>query len=229
MTFPIIVSSTTAASTSASTSYDITLPANIRAGELIVIFAGWRTAVGDPALTTAPTGFTVANSDDTTPTKAAVMYKVADGTEGGTTATTSVSVSCNGFSAVAMRISGVGSTSPPIQAGANAEVSIDTYFDCPSLTPTFAVPFQLALACSAIRYGGVTTSDAPSGYTLVAYADTGGTTSGLTALVFYKNKGSTSAEDPAQATHNAAGSCTSYSNTAIIEGLYGNALFGAFP
>ena len=166
MAFPAIASITTTASANSSgASNDLTSTATVNSGDLLIAIIGRR--IVSATTWTPPTGWTEIvdvlppTSNDAT---LSVAYKIADGTEGGTTITFTSSVTTSirkgGF---VIRITGWHGTTPP-EAGTSG-VTVGTGDpDPPSLTASWGSADNLwIVASSATSQDSAGT--APTNYT----------------------------------------------------------------
>lgn len=130
-TYPIFLSNTVTNVTSSSTTHNIAMPAIVVAGDLLLAFVAAR----DDNLTT-PAGWTLLGkrSAGASTTTGSVFYKVAAGTEGGTTVNFATATSSL-MSAQVVRIqSGTYSSTPET---ANTFATSGTTPDPPSLSPSW--------------------------------------------------------------------------------------------
>lgn len=122
---------------SASTTHNVTMPGTVAAGDLLICIIAFD---GNPTLGTTPTGWTYLNAQNNGSTvKMAVYYKVADGTEDGTTVNFPTSSSEQAAAQVYRILSGQYSGVPYGFAGA-------TGGDPDSFTPTSARRFSVFVA-----------------------------------------------------------------------------------
>jgi hypothetical protein len=139
---------------------DADVPATVNSGDLLVLFVGAR-ATGI-TLASVPVGFTGGTVAGTSTQRLRYFYKIADGTEGGTTITytaTYTSGTPRG-TAIVLCYTGTGLSST-IDAGSNTSGTVSTDAIMPDITTTASN--SRAIAC--IITGNVTTIDDASGET----------------------------------------------------------------
>lgn len=183
MTFPALAS-TILSSASGVTTFNVTMPSSVAAGDLIIV------AIGDNGRHyNTPTGWTLVaqNSAD----HGSVFQKIADGSEGASVAFSQTGTASSP-GALAARITG--------NFNANAESASSEYttntssFDAPSLTPSWGATDTLWLDVIAGR-DSRTITGTPTSYTL---NEAGPGTAPLTGLAS-RNLNAAS-EDPGAAT-----------------------------
>jgi len=171
MTFPVIESTTTGSASADALSHNVTLPATINSGDLLLILFG---ADAQPTITwdntTAGTWTLLASETAQAGRSAVIYYKIANGTED--SAVLSIGLSTSDQAAwIIYRISGV-SSGAPIEASTKASGS-STGPDTPSLSPSWGALDTLWFSMLTIA-NSPTTTTYPTNYT-------GGTTVSSTA------------------------------------------------
>lgn len=144
--FPTYLSNTaTDLGAADATLHLINMPATVNVGDLLIALIA---VDGNPTITT-PSGWTLLNSTPATVAvvKAAVYYKVADGSEGGTTADFTTGASERMMGQV-VRIAAGTYSGVPEAAGAGTSSSVNP--DPPNLTPSWGALNTLWIAMSAI-------------------------------------------------------------------------------
>lgn len=158
MAFPTVQSATTTDFSSGSTTHNVSMPATVNPGDLLICAF---CADGTPTITT-PSGWTVMGSQQSFGSSTAVggvYYKVADGSEDGTTVNWVTSTSQPG-AAIVVRITGWGGT--PEQAYATQ--IFGNLPDPPSLTPSWGALDTLWLAFGMLDTSSTGMASAPSSY-----------------------------------------------------------------
>lgn len=172
MAFPTVATTNTSSETSQTTSHDVSLPASITAGDLLMIFFNTQE---NPTITT-PTGWTLLKTLDASggTARLATFYKTATGSEGATVVITT-STSWRSTHAT-MRISGWSGT-PGVSSGATGDSG---QADPDNLTPSGGAKDYLwiAFAGSNNASGGEFTS-APTNYSNFLAQATSGTAVGV--------------------------------------------------
>ena len=167
MAFPTVQSRTETAVHPQSTTHDISMPATVDAGDLLLMFVAiFDPDSGTPTFTT-PTGWTsifdVANASNRS--RHALFGKDADGTEDSTTVNVATNVTCV-MAAVVYRITDWGGT-----LGTHVEVSSGTTTtnsstpDPPSATPTGGAADYLWIPSVGAYDDNVAATAAPTNYT----------------------------------------------------------------
>ena len=166
MAFPTVQSVTESSFTSASTAHNVSMPATVDSGDLLIVIFS---TLSNSVTITTPSGWTLLNSSTgSSLTRTASYYKVAAGTEDGGTVDF---VTSGSDIAVAQcyRIT-----------GHNGEVEVGTPAtnnninpDCPAVTPSWGAEDTLWIA----YYGGAdddaTIASAPTSYTGAVDTNTG--------------------------------------------------------
>ncbi len=156
MAFPVVEGTATSDEASDVTAHVVTLPGSIVSGETLVVWIG---GIKFTSVTFSPPGgWTELDDTYVSKTGAAVLYRIADGTEGGTITVTSSSAVKSG--SVALRISGAGDT-PEIAVFGAASNSNSP--DPPNLTPSWGSADTLWLASGVSSQGKH--SATPANYT----------------------------------------------------------------
>jgi hypothetical protein len=141
----------TFAAGSSALSHDVTLPSDIVAGDVLVMW--FRTATSPVDITT-PSGWTALDSFGLGGTST-VMFRVADGNEG---ATVTVTLSATRFvSALVYQIKGA-------HGDVEADIEGSTTIDPPNLAPTWGSADNLWIALHSARRGNTYATAPPSGY-----------------------------------------------------------------
>ena len=159
--FPVIESTMAANETGVNTATNVTMPATVNAGDLLlVILAGWNSS--NAVNWTTPSGWTLLGSlvGGGTMRRLGVYYKVADGAEDGTSVNWVSSV--NAFNAwVVYRITGYSGT-PEVSTGTTGTSSAP---DSGSLSPSWGTQDTLWISCCGVQNSTSTAqASAPSGY-----------------------------------------------------------------
>lgn len=159
MAFPVVDSITVSTFSTAATAHLVTMPATVNSGDLLTVLfsSAWAT----PDTVATPSGWSLLSANSRTNIQFGVYYKIADGTEDGTTVDF---VTTNARKAVAQvyRISAWHGTTPP-EVGTAANLG-DTQPDPPSLTPSWGADDTLWLA-SFGSAGNPTITVVPTSYT----------------------------------------------------------------
>lgn len=188
-TYPSINSSSSGtAGTSAGTTGTVVLPATINANDLIVVFA-WQNVPAGGSTVTAP-AFTTAFNGNTAGENISVLYKVAAGTEGGTSLTITWTSSAAGQNYIAYAVSGA-STIVPLQVSSLTAASTSTPSSS-SLSPTWGNRDVLWFdAIGGVTASAATVSAYPAGFTLgqLSVQNSGNTTRNLSAVAMQQTTG----------------------------------------
>jgi hypothetical protein len=158
MSFPTVAASNNSAQATATYDHTVNLPANISAGNLLLVFF----VVDSNPTITFPEGWTqLFQAANSTYVNFGVWYRIADGGEGGTI---TVTTDDNKTSAhISYRITGHGSSA---EAGTAVAPSGSTSPNPPSLSPTWGAGDTLWFACFGQNEGQGETVDAyPTNYT----------------------------------------------------------------
>lgn len=140
MAFPTVASSASFVTGSNSTTHNVTMPATVNAGDLLIVIAS-KGLFSNTTITT-PAGWSVITTSTHSPDaiRVASYYKIAAGTEGGTTVNFATGDSC-GLAARIYRITGWHGTTPPEGAAATTSTG-----NPPSLTPSWGAEDTLWIA-----------------------------------------------------------------------------------
>lgn len=163
MAFPTASAPTAKAFATSVTSMAVTMPATVNSGDLLIALVEVRNA----GTWTKPTGWsdisTVSQGGGGSVGKLNGFYKIADGTEGGTTATWIASTGTTAIWQV-IRVTGWHGTTPPEGATASGDA---TNANPPSLTPSWGAADTLWIAVAGNAATGETTgfTAAPTNYT----------------------------------------------------------------
>lgn len=142
------------------TSHNVNMPATVDAGDLLLIVGMYEADPGTVSLT----GWTLisgASASDSTSTYGRILYKVADGTEDGTTAQVATTNSVFA-SHISFRVKNFDSATAPEGAGVGCDCLTTT--DPPSLTPSWGSGNTLWLAFTVREGTPGSLSSGPSGY-----------------------------------------------------------------
>lgn len=147
----------TGGTASAATSHSVPMPSG-SGGLLVMLFRATR-GTGNAGVT-APTGWTKASSGATSWGELAVLYRVADGSEGANVTVATDSVAYAAF--ITHRISGSETSGTYLEA----TVSAMNASDPPSLTPSWGAAENLWLAVDSTRdpFAASFTGDVPTDY-----------------------------------------------------------------
>jgi hypothetical protein len=199
MAFPTYESVTDTGFASSVTSMPINMPATVNSGDLLIALSSTRNA----PTWTKPSGWndisTIAQAGGGSVGKLSGFYKIADGTEGGTTPTwTASGVTTAAW--ITIRISGWHGTTPPEATTASGDA---TNANPPSLTPSWGADNTLWLAIASNSATGETTgfTAAPTNYLNLHSngASSGGSTCNVASSTRSLNA---SSEDPGTFTPN---------------------------
>lgn len=163
MAFPSIAGTPLATTQAAATATrDITIPSGVVAGEMLI--AAITTSNGSAVTFTPPAGWSAVTGAavSSTDSNGDAFWKIADGTEGGTTVTTTASGSSTNSCACCYRISGAdGATAPEAISTSGAGTSPNP----PSLSPSWGAADTLWIAEFGKR-AAATFGSYPANYTL---------------------------------------------------------------
>lgn len=163
MAFPSIAGTPVATTQSASTtSRDITIPTGVVAGEWLIAFI---TTSNSTAITfTPPSGWSAVSgaASSSTVCNGDAFCKVADGTEGGTTVTCTISAAATNSVACCYRVESADSSTPP---EAIATTGTSAAPDSPSLSPSWGAADTFWFSVYGKRATAVFNSY-PANYTL---------------------------------------------------------------
>ncbi|NIS80820.1 MAG: hypothetical protein GTO14_11555, partial [Anaerolineales bacterium] len=197
--FPSVQTTNTSATTTASTSHTVNLPAGIQSGDLIIaLFSGYIGSGTTPVDVSWPLGWTEFFEQDASTSTlhlaVAGAYRKADGTEGA-----SITVTTNLVVLAAhntYRISGAAdpATQPP-QAAAISYTDTANGIDPPVNTPTGGAKDYLWLAVAGWRRTGIGMTTDPANYTDAIEATSSGGSIG-TRLRSLRRQLNASSEDP---------------------------------
>lgn len=203
MAFPQIRSEGSWANGAGDTTHDILIPATVVAGDRIVVGLIFGNGSGQ-ATATWPGAWTSLGSQSITQMSSYVRYKVADGTEGGTTIAVTSDVATRSAAKVWV-ISGAGGiecTAPRLDTDANINPD--------GITATWGSADNLFLTLFMLD-GSQNLTAFSSGYT-----GTGSQADGTSCIVAWQRKESAAASDtPGLATR--SGANVSYSYTLVVE------------
>lgn len=157
--FPTIAGTTQGGDAAVNNSKSVTLPSGIQAGDYIVLFLGFYSDSGVTG--NLPSGYTNLRTASRARTYYRVCYKVAAGTESGTTVT--VTANLNHFLGWSVRVIRGASAIDSAVTSANTE----TAPNAPSLSPSWGADQNLWIA-SANQYDATATQAAPSGYSSIS-------------------------------------------------------------
>lgn len=168
--FPTYLGATTSGFSTASTSHNVAMPASVSSGDLLIIQLGTG-QTGANTITT-PSGWTLLHSGAPGSFRVVTFYKVASGTEGGTTVAVAMTTSLRA-SAIVHRIQvGTFSSSPEI----SAVNGTGTTPDPPNLSPTWGSANTLWIASFAsINNGAISAYPFPNNNVTVSDGGAGGT------------------------------------------------------
>lgn len=190
---------TATAFSSGSTTHNATMPATVNASDLLLAFCAWDSA-GSSISTTPPSGWTeLRDAANGTIVAQAVYYKVADGTEDGTSVDFATNLSCTGAIHVYRILAGQYEGVPTVSTGATGS---STTVDADAVTPTQTGRFtSFIVGCSDSDNSGP--SGTPSGYTMTYTLSGAGGVNGAAIGSGYALRNSNT-ENPAS--YNLAGS-----------------------
>lgn len=157
MAFPTVAGITTDVS-GPSTTHNVAMPATVNAGDLLIVMASKGLAAN--ATITTPAGWTIITSRSTgaQAERTASYYKIAAGTEGGTTVNFATGDSC-GLACRIYRITVWHGVTPP--EGVDAASASG---DPPTVTPSWGSDDNLYIAYFGWSVSSLTPSAGPSGY-----------------------------------------------------------------
>lgn len=210
MTAPTPGTAVNTATFTATTSPAVTMPATVDAGDLLVVQFGSYNGVAS----TAPSGWTRVTGGNNS---IAYYYKIADGTEDGTSVNF-VQSSSSGYAAKSVAISGAhASQAPELQS--TADVTNTASPNSPSITASWGAEDNLVIA--GVAWGHLfgtnrSYSSPPSGYTeMGTYAHAENGTAQTATEMAYLQLTATATEDPGA--HTLSGSAQhTFSTTLII-------------
>jgi hypothetical protein len=156
MAFPVVQSTITSEEVTEVTSHDVSLPAGVSSGDLVVVYV----AVKNNRTVTYPAGWTEILDTNGTGVSISVAYRRCDGTEGATIIVTSSILDASSHGAY--RITGHHATTNPEVGTTTA--GTDQSPDPPSLTPSWGAEDTLWIAFHGAG-GDHTTSAFPASYT----------------------------------------------------------------
>lgn len=175
---PTVASVTQTASIASGTNHNVSMPATVAAGDLLMLWIRTGTASNTA---TAPSGWTQIQSTQTGTAgpanyiRLSAYYKVAAGTEGGTTVNVTTDVATTGDAQV-VRILAANFTGVP-QSTTPATQTTGTTPNPPAVTSSYGIETYLAFAITLCRAGTSTVTAYPAGY-----ADNNTTTSSTLAM-----------------------------------------------
>lgn len=187
--YPVIETSTGGSQTSATTSHTINVPSGLTSGDLILVFF---LSTGNNTHT-PPSGYSTLFStfDADSSVKSSVWYKISDGSETATTATTDFSLKSVHTT---LRVSGVDTATSLSASSVNGVLSSAP--NPPSVTASWGSDTNLYLAIGQWTGFGITVSSPPTGYASVRSDHMeGGASSDLDNGIYYK-EATSSSEDP---------------------------------
>ena len=176
MAFPTVQSRTETAVHPQSTTHDISMPATVDAGDLLLMFVAiFDPDSGTPTFTT-PTGWTsifdVANASNRS--RHALFGKDADGTEDSTTVNVATNVTCV-MAAVVYRITDWGGTlGSHVEASSSPSTGNSSSPDPPAVTPTGGADDYLWIPSIGAYDDNISATSAPTDYTNLIDVLTGG-------------------------------------------------------
>lgn len=152
------------AQSSSSVNRNITIPSGVIAGDLLLAIL--TTSNGSAVTLSPPTGWSnvTGAASSNANTNQGAFYKISDGTEGGTTVTSTDSSLVTNSVAVCYRITGHDPATPPEAANANNASSATP--DPPNLTPSWGSAANLWIAAFGRRSAACTMDAYASGYTI---------------------------------------------------------------
>lgn len=196
MAYPTVAATNNSNSTTLNaTTHTVNLPANISAGDLLLIFFSSAGGIEGASINTpsgwSSLGLKLGSVPDGEFPRQVVFYKTASGSEG-----SSVNVSTNqmGSSHVTYRITGWSGT-PEISTGA---IGTSSTPDCDTLTPSGGSKEYLWIAlCSTYQSaGGHTISGYPTGYTGSQVFNNGNGNSGCPKTAVSTKNATASSDNP---------------------------------
>ena len=187
MAFPVLETTSTYASTSASTSHSVSLPSGINAGDLLLLQCN-----GTALLSGTPSGWTTFITGTTN-----IFYRFADGSEGSTVSLTFAAA--QSVAAAVMRVSGVDTAPEGSTATGTA-----TQPDGPNLAPSWgsADVMWVSLNTWAETATDHTVNTYPSGYTNTL--ETAVTSAGNRRVALATKNATASSENPGAYSMNGA-------------------------
>lgn len=188
--YPTYLSATGSNFPTPATSHLVVMPATVNAGDLLMMQIA---TIANGAVTT-PSGWTLMSSVSLGAVQyVSWYYKVAAGTEGGTTVTVTVGLSCNAAALVHRIQAGTYSGAPEI---ANVATGNTANPDPPSLSPSWGSAATLWIAAFSGRNPGSGTSVYPfaNGNTRSASGATSDNSQGIAASCWENN--TTASRDP---------------------------------
>lgn len=146
MTFPVRESVTVTTFTSLSATHNVSMPATVNAGDILIVIVAFRKDSGSTTMGTTPSGWTArgtwTNTTSGGNTPGGIYTKTADGSEGGTTVNFPTSATIYGV-AQCIRVSGGDGMS---FARANVENSYTNTKDPPNVTASWGSDDNLWIA-----------------------------------------------------------------------------------
>jgi hypothetical protein len=176
MAFPIVASAVRESFAGLATSHAVDMPATVNSGDLLIVhFTNFNATF----TVTTPGGWTQLFSNGNPPSglRVGAYYKIAAGTEDGTTVDFVTSDLCQAISHT-YRITNWHGTTPP-EVGTIA-TGTSTTPDPPTLTPSWGAVDTLWIACYGLQFASANEPTAPTNYMNRTWgqSDSGGSTVG---------------------------------------------------
>jgi MSHA biogenesis protein MshQ len=210
--------STSALSSTAATSYSVTVPAGVLVGDFLM-FEGSNNPGTNGG---APSGWTFLASNlasSSSPSASlgfSIWYRIATSADvAGSTVYTWTVTGSSRVAGVIMAFRGVSSTNPIVAYNTVANNTASTSRTSPSLTPGVADTTLVAVYSAA--YGNSDTPTAPSGTTQIFAAGTTGGSNGVFLSGFYENLASASASSTFVSTSGSSFSAISVGGTVSLQ------------
>jgi hypothetical protein len=164
MAFPTLAATNNSIESSNVTTHNMSLPAGIVSGNLLICVAAVDSTVGGGfTITSNPTGWTTLRHEAGSSESLLAWYRFADGSEGATADFDTSTVQQSAHRCA--RFTGMHASAAPEVASAELSGGGDTSPNPPSLTPTWGAADILWLAVTNWNDGTITLSGFPSSYT----------------------------------------------------------------
>jgi hypothetical protein len=198
MAFPQVYLSASSQQTSATTSHTVSLPAEIQAGELLIVAFGY----GDDSTITFPGGWTQKARSQVNFASGTWAYRVADGSEGATITVTSGTARQSAHRS--WRIQGHSTSTNPMTDNGAWAFGSSTTPDASSYTPTGGAKDYLWMWFCSGASGRICTA-APANYGNLGTSDSGSTAAVSIAMSTARRELNAASEDPGTATLESSG------------------------
>jgi hypothetical protein len=159
--FPTLAATNNSIESSNVTTHNMSLPAGIAAGNLLICVAAIDSTVDSGFTLTNPAGWTLLRKEPGSSESLAAWYRFADGGEGATADFDTSTLQQSAHRCA--RFTGMHASAAP--ESATAETTASTAPDPPSLTPSWGAADTLWLAVTVWSDGVITASAFPTNYT----------------------------------------------------------------